>query len=285
MKLAYHGATSRKSDLVTDIRASAHAGFVGIEAWAEKFDDYLKDNSLKEAASLFKDNGIEPVSINSIEFIGFRGPDYEKIRARCKHLCEVAEAIGCTKIVVVPSSTPTAEGGSVLELFYPWQKIVDEYVSVLRDLSDIAKPHGVGLCFEFIGFSWCSVRTPRGAYEIVKKVDRDNVGINFDCCHFYGGGGELDELDSIDPAKIYTFHINDTEDAPKEAMTDAMRLLPGLGVINLDAICAKLKKVGYDGTCSVELFRPEYWDWNPCELAVKARELAVKVLSPYFEIV
>ena len=69
MKLAYHGATSRKSDLATDIRASAHAGFVGIKAWAGKFDEYLYDHSLAEATALFKDNGVEPVSINSIEVL------------------------------------------------------------------------------------------------------------------------------------------------------------------------------------------------------------------------
>ncbi|MHB9037261.1 MAG: sugar phosphate isomerase/epimerase family protein [Armatimonadota bacterium] len=284
MKLAYHGATSRYSDLATDIRASAHAGFVGIEAWAGKFDDYLREHSLTETAALFKENGVEAVSINSIEFIGFRGAEYENIRKRCKQLCEVAESIGCSKLVVVPSPTPAAEGGSVLELFYPWGNVVDEYVNVLRDLAEIAGEHGVGLCFEFIGFSWCSVRTPRGAYEIVQQADRDNIGINFDCCHFYGGGGELNELDLIDPARIYTFHLNDIEDAPKEAITDAMRLLPGLGVIDLDGICAKLKAIGYDGTCSIELFRPEYWDWDPYELAVKARESAITVLSPYFDL-
>jgi len=45
-----------------------------------------------------------------------------------------------------------------------------------------------------------------------------------------------------------------------------------------------LKKVGYDGDCSVELFRPEYWDWDPNELAEQVRESAMKVLSPYFEV-
>ena len=45
-----------------------------------------------------------------------------------------------------------------------------------------------------------------------------------------------------------------------------------------------IKGIGYDGPCSVELFRPEYWEWNPVQLAVKVREAATKVLSPYFEL-
>jgi 2-keto-myo-inositol isomerase len=71
---------------------------------------------------------------------------------------------------------------------------------------------------------------------------------------------------------------------PKEAITDAKRILPGQGVIPLDDICQRLKNVGYDGDCSVELFRPEYWEWDPNELAVQVRDSAMKVLSPYFEV-
>ena len=53
---------------------------------------------------------------------------------------------------------------------------------------------------------------------------------------------------------------------------------------SLDEICARLKGIGYDGPCTVQTFRPEYWEWDPMQLAVKAREAAIKVLSPYFEI-
>lgn len=285
MKLAYHGATHISSDLVTDIKASAGAGFRALEVWAAKLDDYRKSHSLAEMRALFVDSGVEPASINSIEFIGFRGADYETIRARCKHLCEIAEVIGCGKLVVVPSPTPSVSGGSVLELFFPWEKVVEEYVTVLRDLAEIAGSHGVSLCFEFIGFAWCSVRTPKGAWEIVGKVDRPNVGINFDACHFFGGGGELSEISILDPAKIFTFHINDMEDVSKEAITDSRRLLPGEGIVPLPAICERLRAVGYDGLCAIELFRPEYWDMDPFDLAVRARAAAMKVLSPYFKIV
>jgi len=57
----------------------------------------------------------------------------------------------------------------------PWADVVAEYVKVLRDLGDIASGYRIKLSFEFLGFGWCSVRTPRAAFEIVQKVDRDNV--------------------------------------------------------------------------------------------------------------
>ncbi len=110
------------------------------------------------------------------------------------------------------------------------------------------------------------------------------MGLVFDAAHFHGGGGLLSEIDQLDPDRIFAFHLDDLEDTPKEEITDARRLMPGLGVVPLDDICQRLKGIGYDGPCSVELFRPEYWEWDPTQLAVKVRGAAIEVLSPYFEL-
>jgi len=264
------------SDLETDVVASAHAGFKALELWGAKIDKYLADHSLDDLKALLTEEGVAPMSINSIEFITFRGNEYPQIRARCRELCQIAQAIGCPTVVVVPSPTPSRET--------TWEEIVDEHVKVLRDMGDIAAEYGVKLSFELLGFGWCSVRTPRGAWEIVQKTGRDNVGLVVDCAHLYGGGGLFNEIDGLDPAHVFTFHLDDLEDLPKEAITDAKRILPGLGVIPLADICRRLQKLGYNGDCSVELFRPEYWEWDPKELAVQVRESAIRVLSPYFEV-
>jgi 2-keto-myo-inositol isomerase len=221
-------------------------------------------------------HGVTPSTLNSIEFIAFRGSEYTKIQGRLHELGRIAQAIGCPTVIVVPSPSPDRN--------MPWNKVMAEYVQVLRDLSYIARLYGIQLSFEFLGFGWCSVRTPRAAFEIIHKVERDNIGLTIDAAHFYTGGGLMSELDQLDPKRIFAFHLDDLEDTPKEAITDSMRILPGLGVIPLDDICARLKRIGYDGLCSIELFRPEYWNWDPQELAIKAREAALKVLSPYFQI-
>jgi hypothetical protein len=45
--------------------------------------------------ALFVDNGIAPMSLNALVFVGFRGDEYPEVQARCKMMCEVAQAIGC----------------------------------------------------------------------------------------------------------------------------------------------------------------------------------------------
>lgn len=276
MKLAFHGATTMTSDIGTDVAVSAQAGFTALEVWAAKLDRYLAARSLADLNSLFVKHAVTPLALNSIEFIAFRGDEYAQVQTRLHELGRIAQAIGCSTIVVVPSPLPNRD--------LAWADVVTEYVNVLRDLSEIARLYGVRLSFEFLGFGWCSVRTPRAAFEIIQAVDRDNIGLTVDAAHFYGGGGLLSELGQLDPSRIFAFHLDDLEDTPKEAIRDATRLLPGLGVVPLDEICARLKRIGYDGSCAVELFRPEYWDWDPHELAVRCREAALKILSPHFQI-
>jgi 2-keto-myo-inositol isomerase len=266
-----------KATLPEDIVAAGKAGFKALEIWAAKMDTYLADHSLDDLNALFTQNRVQPASINSIEFITFRSADdYALVKARCHELCTRADTLGCDKIVVVPSPTP--EGGA------SWEAIKAESVRVLHDLADIAAPFGVQLAYEFLGFGWCSVRTLAQCWEIVQAVSRPTVGLVIDTCHFYAGGSELASIEAVDPEKLLIFHINDVEERPKETIEDAHRLLPGEGVIPLDDILSGLKRIGFDGLCSIELFRPEYWERDAAELAAAARAATIKVLEPYFRV-
>lgn len=275
MQLSINGATTMKATLPEDIAAAGAAGFKALEIWAAKMDAYLETHSVAELKALFDRAGLQPASINSIEFITFRPPEeYGAIVTRCRELCELAQALSCAKIVVVPSPTP--EGVA-------WDQIRDESVRVLRELSNVASPYGVQLAFEFLGFSWCSVRTLAQCWDIVGETGRDNVGLVIDTCHFYAGGSALSAIKEVSPEKILIFHINDVEDRPLETIEDAHRLLPGEGVIPLDDILGRLRDIGFDGLCSVELFRPEYWERDPAELAAAARAATLAAVGKYFE--
>jgi len=276
MLLAINGATTMKATLPEDIEAASAAGFKGLEIWAAKMDAYLETNSVQALKGLFEKVGLLPASINSIEFITFRSvEEYEEIKARCQALCELARVLGCDKIVVVPSPTPAGVS---------WDEIKDESVRVLRELSDVAVPYGVKLAFEFLGFGWCSVRTLGQCWEIVRETNLPNIGLVVDTCHFYAGGSELNTIEALDPLKIHIFHINDVEERPLDTIEDAHRLLPGEGVIPLGDILARLRGIGFDGLCSIELFRPEYWERDPAELAAAARAATLNIVGNHFEI-
>ncbi|MCM3870804.1 MAG: sugar phosphate isomerase/epimerase [Pyrinomonadaceae bacterium] len=272
MKLALNGATTMKADLVTDIRAAEAAGFDFVEIWASKLRKYLVTHSAVDLRKLFDQSGLEPLSINSIEHVTFRGPDdYDAIKAECEELSSLAATLRCPYIVVVPGRLP--EQAPSLE------EIIDESVRVLTDLGTIAERHGVALAFEFLGQADCSVQTLELADEIVRRVDRPDVGLVIDSFHFYAGGSTIDMIETLAPESLFVFHINDAENLPREQLQDSHRLLPGLGILPLAEMLKAFKRIGYDRVASVEIFRPEYWERDPFELARDAKAATERVLA------
>lgn len=271
MRIALNGATTMKADLETDIRAASEAGFDCLEIWAAKLRTFLESHSIAELDDLLKTHNLKPYSINSIERITFRNAgEHETLLAECTDLCRIARAIRCPYIVVVPSPLPPDTSRP---------EVVEESVRVLSHLGGIAEEYGIGLAFEFLGQAYCSVQTLALADEIVARVGRQNVGLVIDSFHFYAGGSTIESIAALDPERLFVFHINDAENLRREELEDRHRLLPGLGILPLSEIVGALKKIGYDRVASVEIFRPEYWERDPFELARQARAAAVRALD------
>jgi 2-keto-myo-inositol isomerase len=272
MKLALNGATTMHADLITDIKAASEAGFDLIEIWAAKLREFLKTNTTADLSKLLKEHNLEPYSINSIEHITFRtAEDYENIiKAQCEELSKIAGEIGCPYVVVVPGKLP--ENATKDE-------IIEESIKVLNELGDIAEKHNVSLAFEFLGQTDCSVQTLDLCNEIVEKINRKNIGNVLDTFHFYAGNSTFEAIDNLNPEKLFIFHINDAENLPKEQLTDAHRLYPGLGILPLKEIKSRFDKIGYDRMVSIEIFRPEYWNHDPFEVAKLAKLNTEKALG------
>lgn len=271
MKLSLNGATTMKADLVQDIRAASAAGFDCLEIWAAKLRKFLRSGTTAELKSLFEEHGLEPYSINSIEQITFRNTAaHTRLLDECESLCSFASEINCPYVVVVPSPLPGGQS---------WDDTVEESTRVLTELGRIAERHSVALAFEFLGQPACSVQTLEAAAEIVGQVARPNVGLVIDSFHFYAGGSSIKAIEALDPEKLFIFHINDAEDRPRDELEDSHRLLPGQGILPLAEIIAALRGIGYDRVTSVEIFRPEYWERDPHELARDAHAATSQLLG------
>jgi 2-keto-myo-inositol isomerase len=147
---------------------------------------------------------------------------------------------------------------------------------VLRMMSDVASD--IGLAFEFLGKPGCSVPTLDMAIDIVTETDRANVGMVIDTFHFHAGGSQMADLARVPIDKLFVVHLNGCEDLPKAELTDAHRLFPGEGAIPIVEILSALRARGFDGTMSIEIFRPEYWERDPRAVARDAKAKAEGVL-------
>lgn len=272
MKLALNGATTMRADLATDLVAAQTAGYDYLEIWAAKLRVFLNQNAIADLQELFIKHQVPPLSINSIEHITFRDESaYQQIKQQCHELCSIAAQINCPYVVVVPGKLPLGGADN--------SQIMAESVRVLNELADIAATYNVSLAFEFLGQSDCSVQTLAQATEIVRAVGRENVGLVIDSFHFYAGGSTIESIDEVNPDSIYIFHLNDSEDLPREQLEDRHRLFPGLGILPLSEMFRAFQRIGYDRVASIEIFRPEYWEMDPLQVARDAKMAAKRVME------
>lgn len=268
MRLALNGATIMRSPLEGDIDVAAAAGFDALEIWADKLDAYLLAHSLEDLREHLSTRGLAPWCINSIEDITFRNAAGRRdVLARLEHLSGVARVIGAPSIVVVPGRKP--DGATRAEC-------VRNAVDALRAMSDIAGE--TSLAFEFLSKPGCAVPTLDVAVEIVERAGRSNVGMVLDTFHFHAGGSSLAYIASVHVERLLVVHLNGCEDRPRAELTDAHRLYPGEGAIPIEAILSTLRVHGWDGVASVEIFRPEYWEQPPRQVAGIAHAKATAVL-------
>lgn len=263
-RFGLNGATTGSVDLLTDLRVAEEAGYAALEVRDDKLEKYLEGGgSLQRLRRMFADAGIQALSLNALEgATPAAGASREAVLDRCRRLCAQAAEIGCAYVVAVPGPPEGADP----------QTIQQASVETLRAMAAIARDHGVRIGFEFLGFRDCSVNTLRAARAIVEEVADPAVGLVIDAFHYYVGGSTWEMLDGLDHRSLFIVHLDDAEDRPREHLTDAHRLLPGEGVIPLRPLLRQLGALGYDGVYSVELFRPEYWTWEPLHLARVARE-------------
>lgn len=269
MRLALNGATIMHSPLADDLEIAAETGFTALEVWAGKLDAYMAEHSLEELGGRMASLGIQPWCINSIENITPRDAlGRARIIEQLERTAAIARAIGAPSIVVVPGCAKDGVSRSAA---------ITDAVEVLRLMSDVVGD--VGLAFEFLGKPGCSVPTLDMAIEIVVQADRSNVGMVIDTYHFYAGGSAIADIAGVPIEKLFVVHLNGCEDLPKAELTDAHRLFPGEGVIPIDEILRAIRARGFDGTMSIEIFRPEYWKRDPRGVAREARTKAEGVLK------
>lgn len=276
MKICFNQATTlENSNLVKDLDLCEKHGYDLIEIRTmDKLKEYLETHTIEELAEYFNTHHIKPYAFNALVFFNNRdAAGYKEIKEELQYMCEVGHKIGCKNIVVVPLVTTEK---------FTLTQIKESSVKVLNELADIAKPYGIRLGIEFVGHPECTINTFGQAYDVVKAVNRDNVGVVLDCFHFHAMGSRMEDLKKADGAKIFNVHIDDTEDFPIGLLRDNDRLWPGEGAIDLDGIFSTLKEIGYSDMVSVELFRPEYYAWD-AEKAIKVgKEKTEAVINKYF---
>jgi 2-keto-myo-inositol isomerase len=279
MKIAFNEGTALKckgQSLITDLEACEKYGFDYIEIRADCLKTYLKTGTLEALSLWFKNHKLKPWAYNTLEFINARDEEGEKkLDKEIDFLITVNNAIGMKMINTVASF----DAGYVSVA-----KIKEDSVRNLRRLADKIAPYGMSLSIEFCGLPGSSISQFGPAYDVVTSAGRPNIGITLDTFQFHAMDSHWEDLEKALGEKIFVFHLNDFEDLPIGSLQDQLRLWPGDGCLDQDKTFGILKKIGFDGICTVEAFRPSYYQLSHDDNVRTAKEKTVAVISKYYDL-
>ncbi|MGQ3002584.1 MAG: sugar phosphate isomerase/epimerase family protein [Hydrogenophaga sp.] len=226
---------------------------------------------LGAAVQAVKDSGLRGTGFQVLrDFEGLSGHLHHYKVDIAKSMLEMCAALGC-KVLLACSST-SAHASQDL----------DHIARDLRKLAMLAIPFGIRIAYE--GLSWGrTVNEFTTAWDVVCRADCPNLGLGIDSFHIFAAKTSLEEIDYLDPAKIFLVQLADFMWQETKTFEERMatartfRVFPGEGVHSeqLAELVLKLDKLGYEGDYSFEVFNDDYQQMPLPVVAERARRSAL----------
>ena len=226
---------------------------------------------IADAVRVVKASGLRVTGFQVLrDFEGLSGHLHDYKIEVAKAMLEMCAAVG-SKVLLVCSSTSTHASADP-----------DAMARDLRKLAMLALPLGIRIAYE--GLSWGRhVNEFTTAWDIVCRADAPNLGIGIDSFHAFATQTALEDLDLLDPEKIFLVQLADfmwNEIKSVEERVDTarhFRVFPGEGVHSaaLAELVVRLGKLGYRGDYSFEVFNDDYQQMPLPMVTERARRSAV----------
>ena len=140
------------------------------------------------------------------------------------------------------------------------------------ELLAIGNQLGVTPSMEFLGFV-AGVNNVASAWTIAAGTGDPRATVVADVFHMIRGGGSVDDLLTLEGSRLACFHINDLPAEPDpRTQKDEDRVMVGDGIADLPRVIANLRKIGYRGPLSLELFNHQLWEQDPLEVVTRGLE-------------
>ncbi len=249
--LCLNAITIKPVPLLEKIRFAAAAGFEAFEPWTAEIDEYLgAGGELRDIEKALADAGLTvPCAVSLRGWGDAEGAEYSAALDECRRQMAMAARLGAHCIVATPPREACDLG-----------RLADRY----GELLELGRGQGVKPSLEYISFFGSLSRLDQ-AWEIVRGLGDEDASVLVDGFHTWNSSPTpLEDLRLVDGDRIAHYHFDDASPhKPLLEQMDADRVMPGDGVIDLDAEVAVLREIGYQGTVSLELFNAELWADDP----------------------
>jgi len=255
----------QKLSLPAEIEIAAKAGYHAVEPWIGEIDVYVKEGgSLKDLGKRIADSGLTVESLIAFpEWILDDSERRTKGLEEAKRCMDIAAQIGGKRI-----AAPAAGAKEITNLNL--NVVAERYKAVL----DLGDSFGVVPQVEFWGHSQTLGRLAEATYVAI-EARHPKACVLADVFHLHKGGSGIEGLHLLGAEGMHVMHLNDYPAEPdRKAINDGQRVYPGDGVAPLKEIFRILRKNGFHGYLSLELFNKNYWQQDPLEVARTGLEKA-----------
>lgn len=251
MKIAMHEITTRDGTFEEHLAAYEKTGWKHFEINFWKAGEFIEKEGIEATVGLVKDHGLTCIAATGLGLSTFadetaRAKDIEQV----KQYGESMQALGCRPLVTGSNRPDDLNREN-------YSQHLDTLAEHIGNVAAAGAPFGVQLAIEV---NWCSLcRSYSTAAELIRRVDRDDVGLIWDPAHFHSTPSRLSDLE-LSKGKILHAHLNDMNDTFVEVMDiNGDRVLPGAGIVPMREWTDKVTECGFDGWHSIELFNAEFW--------------------------
>jgi len=250
--------------LPAKLQAVRAAGFTQIMLSARDLTGHT--DGVDAAVQAVRDSGLRVTGFQVLrDFEGLTGQLREYKIDIAKSMLEMCAAVG-SRVLLVCSSTSTHASDDL-----------DVIARDLRRLAMLAVPHGIKVAFEALSWGRTINEFPQ-AWDVVCRADAPNLGIGLDSFHSFAMKTSLEELELIDPDKIFLVQLadfmwNEIRSVEERINTARhFRVFPGEGVHSEQVadMVLRLDRLGYRGDYSFEVFNDDYQQMRTNVVAERA---------------
>ena len=228
------------------LRAIAAAGFGGVEIFE---NDLLSTNlSAREIAAMMADLGLACTMFQPFRDLeGLPEPQRARAFERLERKFDVMEQLGTDLLLVCSSCAVQASGDRHQQL---------------DDLAQAAERAGKrGLRLGYEALAWGRfVNDHRDAWALVRDVDHPALGLVLDTFHSLARGIPSASIADIQRDKLFIVQVCDAPllDMDYLSWSRHFRCMPGQGNFSLDDWADGIRRTGYDGWWSLEIFNDRF---------------------------
>ena len=238
--------TANRVDWPDFARLAAKTGFLGVDVNLAK----AMDAGTGATKALLAETRLKPAILGLPVEFRKEDADFRKGMPGLPEAAQFATAIGCPRMStwMLPSSP------------IPKPELRKIYLDRLRAVCEILARSHVRLALEFVSPVHLRKLYPHEficrmdeTLELVKDIG-PNAGLMLDSWHWYHAGATVKDILAAGKDRIVYVQAADAPKLPPDQIKDNERLMPGEGVIDFNAFFGALKKIGYNGGVSPEVF-------------------------------